>query len=141
MGIRVRKLEQFIKDSANDFYSHIKGFEGVVDSLLIISSFCKVKNIKLNNCKLPRKSSGKVGGTTDGQSISIDFTDNHGLNYFLFWHEYAHFHLHFEAPSIRLTLKEKEQEADIFATYMCDMMFPGMYDNWVSLARDNPAAR
>lgn len=136
-NIRIRKLMKFSEVEMNAYREFHNKYRSK-DSIKMIPAYCECKGITLLNMDLGSAKDGKIGGTTDGSYIAIDFTDNHPLNYFLFWHEYAHYKLHFDKAGNRLSVKIKEQEADIFATFMCDMIFPDNYERFVKFARENP---
>jgi hypothetical protein len=138
MKVRINVLGSFTRSTFNEYAEFHNEWRSLKNSKLLISLWCKTKDIRLIDCRLPSKSNGKVGGTTNGDYIAIDFTESDALNFFLFWHEYAHFKLHFTKTAKRLSLTTKEQEADVFAAYMCNQIFPGHYDAFVKFAKDNP---
>lgn len=81
----------------------------------------------------------KCIGKTDGKTLFI--FEKWGMNtfYFAYFHELGHAVLHFvDGVPTDLPEEIKELEADIFAMYFCQALFPDNEESLLKIAQYNP---
>lgn len=137
---RMEKLASLMYISLNSFLTFWKASRIQNNSRQLIIDYCRHEGLPLQVVSMRKRKGLVLGGYTNGQAICLNLTaKNHVLNTFSFFHELGHFKLHFDQEGHALSDEMKEIEADSIALFAVNKMFPGHYDEFLDMTRNNPS--
>lgn len=137
---RINKITEVMYGSLESFFNYWKSSRIQKDSRKLIIDYCRHEGIPLQVVSVRKRKGLVLGGYTNGQAVCVNLTArNHVINTFSFFHELGHFRLHFDEEGSALDSEMKEIEADSIALFAINKMFPGHYEEFLEMARNNPS--
>lgn len=107
----------------------------------VIREYCRIENIPV----FQYTKDDQVGGLArNGERIYLRKTPDMPLmEYYVFFHELCHHHLHFTQSGKKLSLPKQELEAEAFAVMLTKPLCSSSdaHEAIIKLANDNPAFR